>query len=60
MMTDARTRLKSTADNSNMEMEMIHDTTFVGNMEGLSYARQVDSLQGRVDNLDEKVSHNSK
>ena len=57
MTADARRRLKSTADNTDMEMEMIHDTIFVGNMEGLSYARQAkksDSLQAQLNRLEKK------
>jgi len=60
MTADARRRLKSTADNADMEMEMIHDTTFIGNMEGLSYARQVDSLQARLSRVEKRLDNTEK
>jgi hypothetical protein len=60
MTADARRRLKSTADNTDMEMETIHDTIIVGNMEGLSYARRVDSLQVRLNNVEKRLDNTEK
>jgi hypothetical protein len=59
MTADARRRLKSTADNANMEMETIHDTAFVGNMEGLLYVRQAkesDLRQERLSNVEKRLT----
>jgi hypothetical protein len=46
-----------------MEKEMIHNMTFVGNMEGLSYTRQakeLDSLQERLSRVEKRLDNHEK
>jgi hypothetical protein len=46
-----------------MEMETTHDTAFVGNIEGLSYARQAkesDSLQAQLSDVNNQLTNVTK